>query len=228
MSEDKEIKNKINNAEKILEICTKALKGEISLDNLNLINTIYEPLKSELKKGRYDEITVEVYSQSAEIIQKKVENLLQKIIGKKIKGNFEFFQTIKSLNDDRLAETINFYHKIPEFSVPLTENYFIKCYTDLVINRPERKKYNKTMQIVDYFPVETEVYLIEKELNELYKKIRSMNKNVIEFEELLTRKDWSEAGALLILLTYLANEEKIEIYQEDFPNGTIYIKVVNE
>ena len=54
MSKNKnnKIKGQDDPAKIILNKCIKALRGEIDLNNLNVVNNIYEPLKSELKEGR--------------------------------------------------------------------------------------------------------------------------------------------------------------------------------
>ncbi|MHA1752471.1 MAG: hypothetical protein ACTSYZ_08890 [Candidatus Helarchaeota archaeon] len=225
MSKNKnnKIKGQDDPAKIILNKCIKALRGEIDLNNLNVVNNIYEPLKSELKEGRYDDLTVEIYSQSAEIIQRKADNLLDFFVGDNKVNNFKFFKLIKDLSDEDLANTITFFHEIPEFPIPLTENYVLKCYTDLVINRPERKKYTKTVELIDYISIKRDVVLIDKEIDKLYKKIISLNKENINFKELLCKKTWKEASYVLILLGYLASKGKIDIMQKDFPNGDIII-----
>ncbi|MHA1271545.1 MAG: hypothetical protein ACTSPY_17260 [Candidatus Helarchaeota archaeon] len=223
-------KNKIekeDNIEKILEKCIKALRGEISIDEMNVINSIYEPLKRELTKGRYNDLTVELYSQSAEILLRKINNLLESVIGKKIKNNFEFYKSITNLSDDELAKSIEFFQDIPDFPIPLTKNFLLKSFNDLVINRSTKKRYVKDTKLVTYFPKKEEIILVEEELNRLYERLKSINKKIIKYKELLKNSTWDEASSTLILLGYLAHQGKIDMKQDNFPNGEIYITLID-
>jgi hypothetical protein len=215
-----------DNAESILKKCIQALRGEISIDTLNIINSIYGPLRSEIKKGRYDDVTVEIYSQSAEIIERKVNNLLNAAIGKVISSDHKFYTKIMSLNDDHLSNSIEFYQDIPQFSIPLTEKYVLKGFEDLVINRSEQRKYEEEAEKVEFTPTEQEIRLIEEEIKNLYDKISNYNKKRLVFKELLDEKTWEEASSYLILLTYLAHQGKIDMKQKNFPDGEIIIDIL--
>ena len=223
----KELKN-LNNIEKILDKCIKALKGEISLDEINLTNNVYKPLISEIKKGRYDRLTVEIYSYSADLILKKAINLLDETLGKKIDKEHKIFKKFLESSDDELSSFIKFYQEIPQFDIPITNKDILKAFNELIVNKSVRKSYVKNIKKIEfYLKNEEPVKLIEEDIKNLYKRIKEFKKKKIKFNELLIKKNWDEASNTIILLGYLVNENKIDLYQENFPNGEIYIEVID-
>ncbi|MBD3230718.1 MAG: hypothetical protein GF329_21245 [Candidatus Lokiarchaeota archaeon] len=224
---DKQSKSKSDTdiAIDLLHICTRVIRGEISLDELNMIISIYNPLKNELKKGRYDKMMVEVYSQSAEIINLKVQNLLKAALGRNIDDEHKFYDKVVNLPERDLSSSVDFYEHIPKFSIPLTEKYIIKSFIDLVVNRSQPRKYEKEVKEINFKPTQKQVKLIEKEIEALYDKLKSINKETIKFKDILENKSWDEASSKIILLSYLANQEKIKLFQKNFPDGEIFIEM---
>ena len=68
---------------------------------------------------------------------------------------------------------------------------------------------------------------ITEEAEEIYKKIKNLsekNQGLVLYSQLLDRKDRKEVAYKLQPLLYLANKNKIELYQEGFFNE-ILIKI---
>ncbi|NVM54266.1 MAG: hypothetical protein HWN66_11240 [Candidatus Helarchaeota archaeon] len=208
-----------NGINKILDLYQEALTKTSKLEDLDLINLFFHPLRATINEGRYDYKLIKAVYSATNLLDLKVQTLLDKTLQRK---GFKKPLPLDS-KETVLSTALSLSKSISPLARPLLPSNITKAYVELMIHRKKKRAYDSEPNRMSYDPVEIEPISIEEDKEKLLHKIRLLKKSSIELPKLLKEKTWEEVTRILNILLHLAHERKIKLYQEDFPTGKIII-----
>lgn len=184
-----------------------------------MIDRFFQPLRAEINQGRYDYNVVKAWSSATNLLDMKIKTLLDKALQK------ESLKEKESVNSDEdyLSNAVHLLKAVRPFARPLSKSDLIKAYTDLMVYRKKKRIYSSELERMDYVPVEIEPISIEIDKEKLLQKIKAWKMASLDLQSLLEKKTWQEVIELLNILVHLAQEGKIKLRQDNFPEGKIII-----
>ncbi len=184
-----------------------------------MIDRFFQPLRAEINQGRYDYNVVKAWSSATNLLDMKIKTLLDKALQK------ESLKEKESVNSDEdyLSNAVHLLKAVRPFARPLSKSDLIKAYIDLMVYRKKKRIYSSELERMDYAPVEIEPISIEIDKEKLLQKIKAWKMASFDLQSLLEKKTWQEVIELLNILVHLAQEGKIKLRQDNFPEGKIII-----
>ncbi len=223
MTEEKNMTNQ-NEIAKLFELYDKVLANNSKLEDLNLIEKFFQPLRVILKQGRYDYDVVKAWLSASNLLDLKVQHLLDKTLQrKKVRGPDSSID-----QDNLLSNAIVISRPIKPLAYPLSKESIVKAFVELMIHRRRKRAYDSKPERMNYIPKEIEPISIEIEKESLLQKIKKFRKASIDFSILLKERTWQEAIEILNILLHLAHERKIRLRQKNFPRGKIIITYLGD
>ncbi|MDD1779472.1 MAG: hypothetical protein LUQ65_15020 [Candidatus Helarchaeota archaeon] len=215
--EDKEPQD--NGVKNILESYQVTVAQGTKIEDLDLINLFFHPLRVKLSEGRYDyEVVKAVYS-ATKLLDTKIQNLLDSVLQKKGPEKLESWTS----SEEQLFHILHMTKPIQPVPRPLSLTDIKRAYVELMVNRKKKRVYNLESKKMKFDPVELERISINSDKTELLDKIRELGKIHVDLAALLKVRTWAEVTKILNVLLHLAHEGKIKLFQEDFPVGPIII-----
>jgi len=218
MSGEQKNSNK-NGINELLMHYDKALLKNGKLEDLDLINRFFHPLRAEIQQGRYDYQLIKALYSATNLLDLKIQILLDRTLQRKDSREIKPLDT----QEDLLSKVVNLSQPIRPLARPLFTKDITKAYVELMIYRKKKRIYNSEPKKMEYLPVEIEPISIEEDKEELLQRIQLYKKASIELSALLKVKTWQEVLNILNILLHLAHEGKIKLQQENFPLGKIII-----
>jgi len=204
---------------KITDTYQEYLEKGIKIEDLDLINLFFHPLRAQLSEGKYNYALVKTIYSATKLLDTKVQNLLDRVLQKK--------GIAKPESDIPIAEqfdnVLKLLRPIQPVSRPLLQMDIQRAFIELMIYRKKKRIYSVESKKMRYDPIEFERISMDDNKNELLEKIRRLKKTSINFVALLHERTWPEVTRILTILLHLAHEGKIKLHQNDFPNGEITI-----
>jgi hypothetical protein len=215
--EDQELSD--DEIKKITDTYQETLEKGIKIEDLDLINLFFHPLRVQLNEGKYNyELVKTVYS-ATKLLDTKVQNLLDRILQKKGIAKPES----ETPMDDHFSSILSLNRPIQPVSRPLIQTDIKRAFIELMVHRKKKRIYNVESKKMRYDPIELERISIDDNKAELLEKIRRFKKATINFAVLLQERTWPEVARILTILLHLAHEGRIKLHQDDFPTGEITI-----
>ncbi len=214
-----EKRSKENGLSDILNIYQEALKRRRKIEDLDLINLFFNPLRATIKQGRYDYTIVKAVYSATNLLELKVQGLLDKTLQRKERRRPKIWDS----KETALSNVLTLTKPIQSLSKPLLSNNITQAYVELMIHRKRTRVYNTEPDRMSYDPIEIEPISIEEDKDKLLETIRLLKRSSIELPKLMREKTWDEATRILSILLHLAHEGKIKLHQKNFPRGTIII-----
>ena len=209
-----------NGITKLIELYEKTITKGGKLEELDLIGRFFNPLRAEINQGRYDYRLVKAWQSATNLLDLKVQALLDKTLQK---GSIKELEPSDSELDIYLTKSIS------PLARPISKVGITKAYVELMIQRKKRHAYNlEDIERMGYEPVDIEPVSIEVDKNKLIQKIKAHKKSSIDFVSLLEKRTWEEVIGILNILLHLAHEKKIKLHQDNFPEGKIIITYQGE
>lgn len=218
--EDKEPKD--SGVKKILETYQDSIAQGTKIEDLDLINLFFHPLRVKLSEGRYDYDVVKAVYSATKLLDTKIQNLLDSVLQKKSLENAETWTS----SEDQLDQLLHMTKPIQPVPRPLSMTDIKRAYIELMVHRKKKRVYNLESQKMKFDPVELERISINNDKTELLNKIREFGEVSIDLAALLKERTWPEVTKILNILLHLAHEGKIKLFQKDFPTGTIIISYI--
>ena len=208
-----------NGIGEILNIYQEALKNRRKIEDLDLINLFFHPLRIKIQQGRYDYKLVKAVHSATNLLELKIQNLLDKTLQRKEHKRPEIWDS----KEAALSSALTLTKPIRPLVKPLLPENITKAYVELMIHRKNKRVYNSSPEKMAYDPIEIEPISLEEDKEKLLEMIRVLKKSSIALPKLMREKTWEEATRILSILLHLAHEGKIKLSQKDFPKGTIII-----
>jgi len=222
IKEDKEPKD--NGVKKILETYQDTIEQGTKIEDLDLINLFFHPLRVKLSEGRYDyEVVKAVYS-ATKLLDTKIQNLLDSVLQKKSPEKMESWTS----SEEQLFRILHMIKPIQPVPRPLSLTDIKRAYVELMVHRKKKRVYSSESKKMKFDPVELERISINSDKTELLDKIRELGKISVDLGALLKERTWTEVTKILTVLLHLAHEGKIKLFQKDFPTGPIIISYKGE
>lgn len=204
---------------KITDTYQETLEKGVKIEDLDLINIFFHPLRVQLNEGKYNYDVVKTIYSATKLLDTKVQNLLDRILQKKGIVKPES----KTPTEEHFSNIVSLIRSIQPISRPLLQTDIKRAFIELLVHRKKKRIYSAETKKMRYDPVELERISIDDNKDELLKKIRHFKKASINFAALLQERTWPEVARILTILLHLAHEGKIKLHQNDFPTGEITI-----
>ena len=189
------------------------------LEELNLIERYFSPLRAEINQGRYDFNLIKAMYSAVNLLDLKIQLLLDMALQRESSRQP---QSIDS-KEELLSTSLNLARPICALERPITPDTLLKAYIELCIHRKKKRTYDIKPETMDYAPIEIEFISIEEDKEKLLEKLQQFKKASIELSSLLEKRSWQEVVNVLNILLHLAHEGKIKLHQKEFPKGKIMI-----
>lgn len=218
---EEQYKSKNNIVNEILSQYWAVIRNS-DIENLDLINLFFHPLREKLNEGQYDYNIVKAVFSATNLLDLKVQALLDKTLQKRRKILDDPLEN----RDEIYADALTLVKPIQSLPKPLLPSDITKAYVELVVHKKKRRIYVGDPHRMSYDPIEIEPISIEEDKDKLLGQIKTLKNSSIDFPKLLTKRTWDEAVKILGILLHLAHEGKIKLHQENFPQGKILISYV--
>ncbi len=209
----------VNGINEILDLYKEAIAKISSIEELDLINLFFQPLRTKINEGRYDYKLVKAVYSATNLLDLKIQTLLDRALKRK---GFKEPSNLDS-KENTLSATFNLSRPIQPLDRPLIADNIVSAYVELMIHRKKRGTYEIEPNKMSYDPVEIEPISITEDKDKLLQEIQLFKQASIELQKLLKVRTWQEVAKILTILLHLAHEGKIKLRQENFPNGKIII-----
>ena len=210
---------KRNGINRLIDLYEKIITEKGALDEVNLIDQFFTPLRTEINEGRYDYKLVKAWNSATNLLDLKVQELFSRALQRDSQKEQESLDTrIKTISDG-----LHLGRPIAPLPRKISKDHIIKAYIELMINRRKKRNYDVEPERMGYNPVDIEPVSIEADKEKILRKIQQFKKASIDFRSLLAEKTWQEVLEILNILLHLAHEQKIKLFQENFPDGKIII-----
>jgi len=190
-------------------------------------------LRESIRSGRLDDEIIGALSTISKILETKIDILLNELLGKKVSlKEIAFLLDVAALLrmdeiESKLTNILSVLHPIGSLYLPIQEQEIIDAYLDLTMKRNPTKygsgsaKANPLeLDLIDFEPRS-----IEKDKKNLFEKLDRQTLETIPFSKILSKHpSWREVLNKLTVLTYLAHEGSIAMWQKDFPDGEIFLE----
>jgi len=216
---EKDSNSELNGITKILNLYQEALTKFSKIEELDLINLFFQPLRAKINQGRYDYKLVKAVYSATNLLDLKIQTLLDRTLQRK---GFTKPSALDS-KEEILSTSLILSRSIRPLARPLSLSNVTKAYVELMIHRKKRRAYDTEPEKMSYDPIEIQPISIEEDKETLLQKIKIYKKSSIELPKLLKVKTWREVTQILNILLHLAHEGKISLRQENFPTGKIFI-----
>jgi hypothetical protein len=207
---------------KLQDLYKRIMNQEEKLEELDLIGGFFTPLRAEINQGRYDYELVKVWHSATNLLDLKVQTLLNSALQK---NGLQRWDPSDS-GDETLSSSVFLSKAVQPLARPILLKDITKAYIELMIHRKKKRAYSSEPEMMGYDPQEIEPISIEVDKNKLLEKIMTLKESSIDLRSLLKEKTWEEVIAILNILLHLAHERKIKLHQINFPNGKIVISYV--
>lgn len=190
-------------------------------------------LREKIRSGKLNDEIISALSTLSKILETKIDILLKELLGKKvILLDLAFLLDVAALLrrdeiESKLTNILSVLHPIGSLYLPIQENEIIDAYLELMMKRNPTKYGSGSakakpleLDLVDFEPRS-----IEKDKKNLFEKLDKYTLEKIPFGKILSKyPSWREVLNKLTVLTYLAHEGSIAMWQKDFPDGEIFLE----
>jgi hypothetical protein len=190
-------------------------------------------LRENIRSGRLDDEIIGALSTISKILETKIDVLLNELLGKKVSlKELSFLLDVSALLrkdeiESKLTNILSVLHPMGSLFLPIQEQEIIDAYLELTMKR-NPTKYGSggakakplELDLIDFEPRS-----IEKDKRNLFEKLDKYTIETIPFSKILSKHpSWREVLNKLTVLTYLAHEGSINMWQKDFPDGEIFLE----
>jgi len=187
-------------------------------------------LRDKIRSGLNEEI-VQALSIISKILETKIDILLNELLGKKVKlEDIAFLLDVAALLsrdevESELISILSVFHPIGTLYLPIQEQEIIDAYLELAMKRnPAKYGSSSKAKQLELDLVDFEPKSMEKDKRNLFEKLERFDLDIIPFGKLLSKyPSWREVLNKLTVLTYLAHEGSIDMWQKNFPDGEIFL-----
>ena len=191
-------------------------------------------LRDKIRSGLNEEV-VQALSIISKILETKIDILLNELLGKKVSlEDIAFLLDISALLkrdeiESKLTNILSVLHPIGTLYLPIQEQEIIDAYLELTMKRnPAKYGSSSKAKPLEIDLINFEPKSIDADKKNLFEKLEKYNLDTIPFSKLLSKYPrWREVLNKLTVLTYLAHEGSIAMWQKDFPDGEIFLKTKN-
>jgi hypothetical protein len=230
--DDSEIieKDKFEDITKIItQIDFEISSGRKKPTEIDLSNYILK-LSDKIRSGLNEEI-VQALSIISKILETKIDILLNELLGKKTTlKDLAFLIDIMALLrrdeiESELITILSLFHPIGTLYLPIQEQEIIDAYLDLTMKRnPGKYGSSSKAKQLELDLIDFEPKSMEKDKRNLFEKLEKFDLDIVPFGKLLSKyPSWREVLNKLTVLTYLAHEGSIDMWQKNFPDGEIFL-----
>ena len=199
---------------------------------IDLVEFILQLCES-IRSGRLDDEIIGALSTISKILENKIDILLNELLGKKVSlKELSFLLDIAALLrrdeiESKLTSILSVLHPIGSLYLPIQEQEIIDAYLDLMMKRNPAKYGSGSLKAkpLELDLIDFEPRSIEKDKKNLFEKLDKYTIETIPFSKILSKHpSWREVLNKLTVLTYLAHEGSIAMWQKDFPDGEIFLE----
>jgi DUF438 domain-containing protein len=189
-------------------------------------------LREKIRSGKLDDEIISTLSTISKILETKIDILLNELLGKKVSlKDIAFLLDVSALLqrneiESDLVQILSVLHPVGTLYLPIQEQEIIDAYLELTMKRNPGKYGSNAkakpleLDLVDFVPKS-----IEDDKRNLFEKLEKHDIETIPFSKILSKyPSWREVLNKLTVLTYLAHEGSIAMWQKDFPDGEIFLK----
>lgn len=190
-------------------------------------------LRESIRSGRLDDEIIGALSTISKILETKIDLLLSELLGKKVSlKELSFLLDVAALLrrdeiESKLTNILSVLHPIGSLYLPIQEQEIIDAYLDLMMKRNPTKYGSGSLKAkpLELDLIDFEPKSIEKDKKNLFEKLDKYSLETIPFSKILSKyPSWREVLNKLTVLTYLAHEGSIAMWQKDFPDGEIFLE----